>query len=95
MPFSGHLDLSDSSRVIFVQEENIMAKKFTIRQIALALRCHEQSARILLSEVSEKIDNVAGDFAELIDARTLIALYRRHENTKIARRLLPLLQSVD
>ncbi len=68
-----------------------MAKKFTIRQIALALRCHEQSARILLSEVSEKIDN----FAELIDARTLIALYRRHENTKIARRLLPLLQSAD
>jgi hypothetical protein len=66
-----------------------MTKKFTVGQIAKALRCHEQSARILLSEVNEKIDEVA----ELIDAHTLVALYRRHENTKIAKRLLLLLQS--
>ena len=66
-----------------------MAKKFTVGQIAKALRCHEQSARILLNEVNEKID----EFADLIDAHTVIALYRRHENTKIAKRLLPLLQS--
>ena len=72
-----------------------MAKKFMIGQIARALRCHEQSARILLGEVGARLDNVAGDFAELIDARTLIALYRRHENTMIARRLLPLLQRAD
>ena len=66
-----------------------MVKKFSVGQIAKALHCHEQSARILLSEVNEKID----EFADLIDARTVVALYRRHENTKIAKRLLPLLQS--
>jgi hypothetical protein len=70
-----------------------MTKKFTVRQIAQALRCHEQSARILLSEVSDKIDDVAGNLSDLIDASTVIALYRRHENTKIANRLLLLLQS--
>ncbi len=70
-----------------------MTKKFTVGQIAQALRCHEQSARILLSEVSDKIDDVAGNLSDLIDARTVIALYRRHENTKIAKRLLPLLQN--
>jgi len=66
-----------------------MTKKFTVGQIAKALHCHEQSVRILLSEVNEKIDS----FADMIDARTVIALYQRHENTKIAKRLLPLLQS--
>ncbi len=70
-----------------------MTKKFTVGQIAQALRCHEQSARILLSEVSDKIDDVAGNLSDLIDARTVVALYRRHENTKLAKRLLPLLES--
>ncbi|MCX6049815.1 MAG: hypothetical protein NT075_32350 [Chloroflexi bacterium] len=70
-----------------------MTKKFTVRQIAQALRCHEQSARILLSEVNDKIDYVAGNLSDLIDAPTVIALYRRHENTKLAKRLRPLLES--
>jgi hypothetical protein len=70
-----------------------MTKKFTVGQIARALQCHEQSARILLSEVTGKLDDFAGNFTDSIDAHTVVALYRRHENTKIAKRLLPLLQS--
>jgi hypothetical protein len=70
-----------------------MTQKFTVGQIAQALRCHEQSARILLSEVSDKIDDVTGNLSDRIDAPTVVALYRRHENTKLAKRLLPLLES--
>ena len=54
-----------------------MAKTFTVGQIAKALRCHERSARLYLSEVNEQIDRYAENLSELIDVPTVVALCRR------------------
>ncbi len=71
-----------------------MAKTFTVGQIAKALRCHERSARIHLSEVNEQIDQYAENLSELIDIPTVVALCRRYRETMVGRRLIPLLQTV-
>ncbi len=71
-----------------------MAKTFTVGQIAKALRCHERSARLYLSEVNEQIDQYAENVSELIDIPTVVALCRRYRETMIGRRLIPLLQTV-
>ncbi|MCX6047148.1 MAG: hypothetical protein NT075_18750 [Chloroflexi bacterium] len=71
-----------------------MAKTFTVGQIAKALRCHERSARLYLSEVNEQIDQYAENLSELIDIPTVVALCRRYRETMIGRRLIPLLQTV-
>jgi hypothetical protein len=70
-----------------------VVKSYTVGQIAKALRCHERSARLYLSEVNSAIDGYAEDLAERIDLRTVIALCRRHQNSMIGRRLIPLLQT--
>jgi len=71
-----------------------MAKAFTVGQVAKALRCHERSARIYLSEVNQQIDRCAENVGELIDVGTVVALCRRYRETMIGRRLIPLLQTV-
>jgi hypothetical protein len=71
-----------------------MAKTFTVGQIAKALRCHERSARLYLSEVNEQIDQYTENLSELIDIPTVVALCRRYRETMIGRRLIPLLQTV-
>ena len=71
-----------------------MAKTFTVGQIAKALRCHERSARLYLSEVNEQIDQYAENLSELIDIPTVVALCRRYRETMVGRRLIPLLQTV-
>ncbi len=68
-----------------------MSRKFTVGQIAKALRCHEQTARQYLHEVNAGIDRHAGNLAEAIDQQTLIRLCRRHADSIIGRRLTPLL----
>jgi len=70
-----------------------MRQAFTIAQIAKTLRCHERSARLYLSEVNARIDRGAEDLSEHIDAATVLALCRRHQNTILGRRLVALLQS--
>jgi hypothetical protein len=69
-----------------------MSQVFTVGQIAKTLRCHERSARHYLSEVNAAIDRYADNLSELIDARTVVALCRRHQNTLVGRRLASLLQ---
>lgn len=71
-----------------------MAKTFTVGQIAKALRCHERSARLYLSEVNEQIDRYTENLSELIDVPTVVALCRRYRDTMIGRRLVPLLQTL-
>ncbi|MEZ4705802.1 MAG: hypothetical protein R3A44_01270 [Caldilineaceae bacterium] len=67
--------------------------KFTVGQIARALRCHERSARLYLREVNENIDCYAQNLSELVDGHTLVALCRRYENQMLGRRLIALLQN--
>ena len=67
--------------------------KFTVGQIARALRCHERSARLYLREVNDNIDCYAQNLSELVDGHTLMALCRRHEKQILGRRLIALLQS--
>jgi len=71
-----------------------MAKAFTVGQVAKALRCHERSARIYLSEVNQQIDRYAENVSELIDVGTVVTLCRRYRDTMIGRRLIPLLQTI-
>ena len=71
-----------------------MAKTFTVGQVAKALRCHERSARLYLSEVNEQIDRYAENVGELIDGPTVVALCRRYRDTIVGRRLIPLLQTI-
>lgn len=68
-----------------------MTRKFTVGQIAQALRCHEQTARQYLHEVNASIDRRASNLAEAIDQQTLIDLCRRHADSVTGRRLTPLL----
>ncbi|RIK42422.1 MAG: hypothetical protein DCC55_08975 [Chloroflexi bacterium] len=70
-----------------------MRNGFTVGQIAKALRCHERSARFYLREVNAAIDHYASDVGEHIDLGTVVALYRRYQNSRIGRRLVPLLES--
>ena len=70
-----------------------MAKAVTVGQIAKALRCHERSARLYLSEVNQRIDRYAENLGELIEVATVLALHRRYQDTIIGRRLVPLLQA--
>lgn len=65
---------------------------FTVGQIAKALRCHERSARLYLNEVNQTIDFFADNGSEQVDLQTVIALYRKHSNSIIGRRLATLLQ---
>jgi hypothetical protein len=68
-----------------------MKRKFTVGQIAQALRCHEQTARQYLHEVNASIDRRTSNLAEAIDQQTLIDLCRRHADSVTGRRLTPLL----
>lgn len=70
-------------------------KGFTVGQVAKALRCHERSARIYLSEVNAKVDRYADNLSELIEFSTIVALCRRYHNTMMGRRLATLLQATD
>ncbi|MCB0062612.1 MAG: hypothetical protein KDE19_10875 [Caldilineaceae bacterium] len=70
-----------------------MKQGFTIGQIAKALRCHERSARLYLSEVNQTVDFYADNFSELVDVQTVAALYRKHRDSIIGRRLATLLQT--
>jgi hypothetical protein len=70
-----------------------MRNGFTVGQIARALRCHERSARLYLREVNAAIDHYASDVGERIDMGTVLALYRRYQNSPVGRRLIPLLDS--
>ncbi|HRW04666.1 MAG TPA: hypothetical protein P5121_06210 [Caldilineaceae bacterium] len=70
-----------------------MERGFTIGQIAKAMRCHERSARMYLHEVNQAVDYYADNFAELIDLQTVAALYRKHRDSIIGRRLAVLLQA--
>jgi hypothetical protein len=69
-----------------------MTKAVTVGQIAKTLRCHERSARLYLSEVNAKVDRYAEDLGERIDISTVVALYRRYQDTRMGRRLVSLLQ---
>ena len=69
-----------------------MRNGFTVGQIAKALRCHERSARLYLSEVNRNIDRYASDVSERIDASTVVALYRRYQDNIIGRRLVSLIE---
>lgn len=69
-----------------------MRNGFTVGQIAKALRCHEQSARLYLSEVNRGVDRRANDLGERIDASTVVALYRRYQDSIIGRRLVSLIE---
>jgi hypothetical protein len=70
-----------------------MRNGITVGQIAQALRCHERSARLYLSEVNAAIDRYALDVSERIEPRTVVALYRRYQDHIIGRRLVALLES--
>jgi hypothetical protein len=70
-----------------------MRNGFTVGQIAKALRCHERSARLYLSEVNAAIDRSVSDLSERIDGATVAALCRRHRDTILGRRLISLLES--
>lgn len=70
-----------------------MKRGFTVGQIAKALRCHERSARLYLSEVNQAVDFYADNFSELVDVQTVAALYRKHRDSIIGRRLATLLQT--
>jgi hypothetical protein len=70
-----------------------MRSGFTVGQIARALRCHERSARLYLSEVNAAIDRYAIDVGERIDPRTVVELYHRYQDHMIGRRLVSLLES--
>ena len=72
-----------------------MTRKFTVGQIAQALRCHQRTARHYLHEVNANIDSYADDLSEAIDQQTLIALCRRHAHSITGRRLTPLLVPVQ
>ena len=67
--------------------------KFTVGQIARALRCHERSARLYLREVNDNIDCYTQNLTELVDGLTLVALCRRYEDHILGRRLIALLQN--
>ena len=71
-----------------------MTRKFTVGQIAQALRCHERTARQYLHEVNASIDRYASNLSEAIDQQTLLALGRRHADSVTGRRLTPLLVPV-
>ena len=71
-----------------------MTRKFTVGQIATALRCHERTARSYLHEVNASIDRYANDLSEAIDQQTFIDLCRRHADSVMGRRLVPLLVPV-
>lgn len=71
-----------------------MKQGFTVGQIARTLRCHERSARLYLHEVNQAIDYYADNIGELIDLQTVIALCRRHQGSKVGRRLVLLLQTI-
>ena len=68
-----------------------MSRIFTVGQIAMALRCHERTARNYLHEVNANIDRYASNLAEVIDQQTIIDLGRRHADSITGRRLTPLL----
>jgi hypothetical protein len=68
-------------------------KTCTVGQVAKALRCHERSARVYLSEVNERIDRYANDLSEMIELSTVVALCRRYQDSIIGRRLVTLLQT--
>jgi hypothetical protein len=70
-----------------------MRNGFTVGQIARALRCHERSARLYLSEVNAAIDRYATDVSERIDPRTVVELYRRYQDSIVGRRLVSLMES--
>jgi hypothetical protein len=70
-----------------------MRNGITVGQVARALRCHERSARLYLSEVNAAIDRYAIDVSERIDPRTIVALYRRYQDSVIGRRLVALLEN--
>lgn len=71
-----------------------MTKTVTVGQIAQALRCHERSARGYLSEVYDQIDCYTSNLGERIEMQIVYQLWKRHNNTRIGKRLTPLLQSV-
>ncbi len=70
-----------------------MKNGFTIGQIAKTMRCHERSARMYLHEVNNTVDFYADNFSELVDVQTVMALYRKHRDSIIGRRLATLLQT--
>ena len=70
-----------------------MRNGITVGQVAKALRCHERSARLYLSEVNATIDRYAMDVSERIDPRTIVARYRRYQDSIIGRRLVALLEN--
>jgi len=70
-----------------------MKRGFTIGQIAKAMRCHERSARMYLSEVNQTVDFYADNFSELVDLQTVVALCRKHRDSIMGRRLAMLLQA--
>ncbi len=71
-----------------------MDRGSTIGHIAMALRCHECTARQYLHEVNAGIDRYASNPAEVVDQHTLMALGLHHADTILGRRLAPLLMPV-
>lgn len=70
-----------------------MTNSVTIGQIAHVLRCHEQSVRSYLHEVNRNIRPGRTNYGEPVDLHTLYLLWKRHQDTPLGRRLIPLLQA--